>query len=131
MTSPRAKKLAKKYFKWWTNWLGLRSGKIDLCFVDYIKENIAGSGATYINPDVVGKCWTDWRYQETTIQLSMHKLRKLDKKNIEKCIVHELMHVFLNEMREQGYDNKSIDHEEHVATQLQKAFMWVREGAKE
>ena len=51
---------------------------------------------------------------------------RLSKKEIEKVVVHELMHVFLNETREEG-----IDHEERVATQLQKAFFWIRNGIME
>ncbi len=125
MKEEKAKKLANKYFKWWVNWLGLRYGRTDLVFVDYI-ENTFESGAKYINPDVAGECHTDWRYQNSTILLSIHKLCELDKEEIEKCIVHELMHVFLNEMREEG-----IAHEERVATNLQKAFFWVRDGVKE
>lgn len=37
----------------------------------------------------------------------------------------KLMHVFLNEMREEG-----IDHEERVATMLSKAFLWTREAMR-
>lgn len=45
---------------------------------------------------------------------------------IEYVVVHELMHVFLNEMREQGQQ-----HEERVATLLAKAFLWVRDQTRE
>jgi predicted SprT family Zn-dependent metalloprotease len=47
----------------------------------------------------------------------------MDADSIEKIVVHELMHVFLNEMREKG-----IDHEERVATMLSQAFLWVKES---
>ena len=94
-------------------------GDISLEFVEYIEDK----GSSYIDTDVAGECHTDWRYQETHVLLSMNKLRQFRKKTIEKVIVHELMHVFLNEMREEG-----IEHEERVATNLQKAFLWVRDA---
>ena len=119
----KVKKLARKYFKWWTHHLGLRYGSLSMCFVDYISNSKAG--LKYINPDQVGSCSTDWRYQETDITLAVNKLSELSKEDIEITIVHELMHVFLNEMREEG-----IDHEERVATNLQKAFMWVRNESR-
>lgn len=123
MKEKQAKKLARKYFKWWSEWLGLRYGLIKLFFVDYIEEH-EGDGV-FIIPDCAGKCHTDWRYQETQIEISIKKICQLDEEGIERVIVHELMHVFLNEMREEG-----IDHEERVATNLQKTFFWVREGAR-
>jgi hypothetical protein len=114
----KIKKHARKIFEWWSLWLGLNYGSVDLKFVEFIKE---ASG-----PDVSGTCDTDWRYQETIVTLALHKLRELNKYQIERVIVHELMHVFLNEMREDD-----IDHEERVATNLQKAFIWVRDAAKD
>ena len=116
MKDKKTKKVAKKYFEWWSRWLGLNYGSMNLIFVEFIKD---ASG-----PDVAGTCETDWRYQETTVTLALHKLRELDRCQIEKVIVHELMHVLINEMREEG-----IGHEERVATNLQKAFVWVRDEA--
>lgn len=115
-------KHARKYFAWWSKWLGLNYGKVNLVFVDYIKD----AGDTYINIGVAGKCEADWRYQESYVYLALNVLRDMDKHDIELVVVHELMHVMLNEMREEG-----IDHEERVATNLQKAFFWVRDGVRE
>lgn len=124
MKEEKAKKLARKYFLWWTQWLGLRYEKIDLIFVDNIQTKYI-DGSVGINPKTAGSCDTDWRYQESTISINKQWLTKLSKEGIEKLIVHELMHVLLNEMREEG-----IDHEERVATNLQKAFFWVRDGVQ-
>lgn len=116
MSDKQTKKLIRKYFRWWTHWLGLRYGKLDMRFMEFIKD------AT--GPDVAAVCHTDWRYQKTTIEFALHILREMNKKKIEEVVVHELMHIFLNEMREKG-----THHEEHVATCLTNAFMWVKEGA--
>jgi len=50
----------------------------------------------------------------------------LSEDEIEATVVHELMHIFLNEMQSDSVD---VNHEERVASTLQKAFMLVR-GAK-
>ncbi len=119
MKDKKIKEYARERFSWWVRWLGLGYGDISLEFVEYISD----AGSSYIDTDVAGECHTDWRYQETHIYFAMNRLRKLSKKMIEKVVVHELMHVFLNEMREEG-----IDHEERVATSLQKAFLWIRDS---
>jgi len=125
MKEKKAKKLARKYFCWWTHWLGLRYGEISLVFVDNIQTKY-NDGSIGISPEASASCDTNWRYQESTISVSKKWLTKLSKYDIEKMIVHELMHVLINEMREEG-----IDHEERVATNLQKAFFWVRDAAND
>jgi predicted SprT family Zn-dependent metalloprotease len=117
MKNKKVKKLASEYFEQWTLCLGLRYGTLKLFFEEFIKD-----ASDY---DVCGICETDWRYQDSSITLALHKLREMDEEQIEMVVIHELMHIFLNEMREDG-----IDHEERVATNLQKAFVWVRDGAK-
>ena len=122
MKDKNIKKYIQERSGWWIRWLGLGFGDICIHYVERI-EDVYEDGSISINPDCAGKCDTDWRYQESHITLSMAKLRELTKPEIEKVLVHELMHVFLNEMREEG-----IDHEERVATNLQKAFLWIRDA---
>lgn len=108
------KGLIEEYANWWTKWLGLRYWNIKF--------------ETAKNPDEDGLAGTsavDWRYQEATITFYLKTMKHMQPDEIEKIVVHELMHIFLNEMREEG-----IDHEERVATMLQKAFMWVKEVEK-
>jgi hypothetical protein len=122
MKKSKAIKHAKKCFQWWARNLGLGYQHTDLLFVDYI-ENDLETGGRYINPDQIGECHADWRYQNNVIYIAINRLKDMDKEEIERSILHELMHIFLNEMREDG-----IDHEERVATNLQKAFIWVRDS---
>lgn len=68
-------------------------------------------------------CTSDWRYAESTIYWNMFMVFGLDDDELEEFYVHELMHVFLSEMREDG-----ISHEERVATSLAKAFIWFRDS---
>lgn len=124
MKKKKARKIARKYFLWWVHALGLDYGRVSILYVDQIEDTLE-DGTILINPNLTGRCHTDWRYQETTIYISLDAIKRMDKGEIEKVVVHELMHVFLNEMREEG-----IDHEERVATNLQKAFVWVRSLAE-
>lgn len=70
---------------------------------------------------LLGEANVTWQYQTATITFYPKSMKDMAEDDIEKLVVHELMHVFLNEMREEG-----IDHEERVATMLAKAFLWVK-----
>lgn len=114
MKNKRVKSLVRKYFKWWVHWLGLGYWHVTLCFSNETSPRDNG----YF---LAGSCDCDWRYQTATVTIHPKAIKHLDKAEIEKTVIHELIHVFLNEMREEG-----IDHEERTATQLQKAFSWVK-----
>lgn len=112
-------KYCKKTFDWWLTQLGLKWWKVTILYIDDI-DTIH----SHFSEDVVMKCWADWRYMTATIEVNLLKLRTLEsKQEIESVIVHELCHILVNEMREDG-----IDHEERVVTTLQKAFMWIRDS---
>lgn len=110
----KVKKLLKKYFTYWAHWTGLGYWNVHLRFENEVKD---GPGETFIE----GHCQADWRYQFATITFYPKAMRHLAAAEIESAVVHELVHVFLCEMREDG-----IDHEERTATQLEKAFLWVK-----
>jgi hypothetical protein len=59
----------------------------------------------------------------------MPRVLELSDEDLERCVVHELVHVFLNEARENGED--WLDHEERVASTLAQAFIWLRDHARE
>jgi hypothetical protein len=50
----------------------------------------------------------------------MITVKRLDEYELEKAIVHEFMHILVNEMRAGG-----IDHEERVVTGLANAALWL------
>lgn len=111
----KQRKLIRDSLSWWRDMLGLGYFNIDIYFTDYFQS----SGR------VAARTVCDWRYQEAEITFSLSEIKDLDKESIDRVIVHELMHIFLDEM-----SSDSIDHEERVATQLQKAFMWVKGADK-
>lgn len=75
--------------------------------------------------DAVATCRADWRYLRATVGWNIWQLSALTDKELEKTYVHELMHVFLNELQKKG-----MDHEERVAETLAVAIIWCRDDAK-
>lgn len=75
------------------------------------------------------RCFAEWRYGIATILWNMPLIAEFDDEELEMVVVHELMHVFLNEMA--SPKPADLAHEERVATSLQKAFMWARDAARD
>lgn len=110
----------KERFSWWTHNTGLGWWKVDILYDDDRQAYEGENGY-----ETVMRCFADWRYGTAQVYVNVLKAKTLDKQELEMCVVHELMHVFLNEMRE-----GEIKHEERVATTLAKAFLWCRDGVE-
>jgi predicted metal-dependent peptidase len=63
---------------------------------------------------------SDWRYGTATVSINVPAFRGKKKKEIEFILVHEFVHILVNEMRERG-----MKHEERVVTNLTTAFFWT------
>lgn len=114
-------KKIRRYAKRWIMHTGLNYGHIDLVYKDHFFSQDEAE-----NSPCFAYCSTSWKYQESSISFSLEAMKDCPDKQIEAIVVHELMHIFLNEMRAGG-----VEHEERVATCLQKAFVWARDAAKE
>lgn len=111
----------------WVSAIGLGWWDIELAYARDDYEPTPNTKDTSI-----AQCKADWRYGHATITWNMPELPALSDEKLERCFVHELMHCFLSEARwRDGEDNDSLDHEERVATTLQKAFVWLRDGVLE
>lgn len=117
----KVRDLIRKYVEQWVSVTGLAYWHIDILYSSETKEARIGNGN-----NVAGYCECEWQYQKATITFYPKAMKSLKAEDIERVVVHELMHIFLNEMREDD-----INHEERCATQLQKAFIWVRDHAKD
>jgi hypothetical protein len=76
----------------------------------------------------------DWRYLNATIWANMPEIAKLDDERLEICFVHELQHIFVNELRADVPEpvvRQMADHEERVCQTLALAFIWVRNHTRE
>ena len=63
---------------------------------------------------------SDWRYGTATVSINVPAFRGMKRKEIEFILVHEFVHILVNEMRERG-----IKHEERVVTNLTTALFWT------
>jgi hypothetical protein len=71
----------------------------------------------------VAFCHVRWPYLTATIRFNKDHLQDENPNNLELIVVHELMHIIVNEMRDDNQN--SIDHEERVSTVLAKAFLRI------
>lgn len=110
--------IVRKHVTWWVKSTGLGYWDIKIQFGKDNPDSRTGD-------ILVGEADVTWQYQMATITFYPKSMKNMSEDEIEKVVVHELMHVFLHEMHEEG-----IDHEERVATMLQKAFQWVKEADK-
>ena len=65
-------------------------------------------------------CYPRWGYLIATILVNRKVLNSVPKKDIEYYVLHELMHIFLDEM---SVSPKNEMHEERVATLLAHSFL--------
>ena len=87
--------------------------KIDFTVRDYLHNNCADF-------QTMATCDADWRYFEATLNFSFIKMYDLEEEEIEKIVIHELLHIVVNEMREDG-----IEHEERVVSHLTMMVDWM------
>jgi hypothetical protein len=113
--------LIRAAFEKWVTRLGLGWWRVDVVYYDDPTEIVSrfredGGGQRIIAAHVTA----DWRYAEACISVNLPAWVEMSEDQIERAVVHELMHVLVNEMRE-----GEMHHEERVVTQLTKAVFWV------
>lgn len=113
-------------FEKWVNCLGLAWWEIQIAYYDDPGE-IVRQFRQADNGDVVAAFVdANWMYAEATICINLPLFAEMTDEKIERIVVHELMHILVNEMRE-----GEIHHEERVVTQLTKAIFWTVKAHEE
>lgn len=112
MTAIQLKKIVNKYLKKWKSNLFLGMWTINFNIRSYLSDD--GSHST------AATCDASWKYFTATIDFSLEQMEDLSEDEIEKIVIHELLHIVVNEMREDG-----IDHEERVTSHLQMIMSWM------
>ena len=74
-------------------------------------------------------CSASWKYGTALIVCYLPAITTLTDTELEWAVVHELMHIMVNECRVGGDD--WLDHEERVCSTLAKAFLWLRDSLVE
>ena len=112
----RTKKIATK----WSKCMGLNWNKINLVWSREPKNNAV---------DCVAEVDMSWEYQEYTVTYYLPKILTIKDDELETTIVHEFCHILMCPAMFEDTESGNFI-KEHTTTTLQKAFMWVREGAK-
>ena len=81
---------------------------------DYLGESTTQGHCT------VARCDTSWKYFTADLDFSYVQLKDMEEKEIEKIIIHELLHIVVNEMQESG-----LEHEERVVSHLQIVISYL------
>ena len=74
-----------------------------------------------------GSTFTQYPYKTAQVYFYLPALEGLDAKELENLVVHELVHILVNEMR---YFDKDQAHEERVVSDLTSAFLWTYKRVK-
>lgn len=100
----------------WVSILGLDNWDI---YTDYYPSINKDS------PDCLADTSVHWQYMHGTLRCFMPNLIDVSDIDLERNVVHELLHFIVNEMRE--WDNKdqekSVAHEERVVVMLTRAML--------
>ena len=114
----------------WIKPLGLKWWSVH---IEYFREPIpeedeAPRSHGHVLPHAVATCSCDWKYLRAILRFDLRSTEAMEPERLEWTVVHELMHIFLNETRAEDSDGDWLDHEERVASQLANAFIWLRES---
>lgn len=121
----------ERLINWWGEELGIRAcWKVDYQF---IREHARDE------PDCVMETTVRWQYAHATFCVYLPVVEEQDDEDLENAVVHEYMHLLLNEMRALRDKSDPLTsvlweeercREEHAATTLARAFIWVRDKAR-
>ena len=117
----------KALFDKWIPRLGLKWFSIEIIHYSKRKHYMQ---ATEKGPNSVMVASCSWEYMRATIYVCIPNTEGMSDRKLEWTVVHELMHVFLNEMRgaNKNVDAEFLAHEERVASMLADAVIWTTEG---
>ena len=76
-------------------------------------------------------CTASWQYSMARIEVYLETVADEDDDRLEWMVVHEFMHIFLNQMRAGADQDIQRPHEERVASDLASAFIWLRQHVEE
>ncbi len=108
-TVEQLRKTINKYVKKWKSNLFLGMWTINFRIRDYITDD----GGSY---RTCAECTSSWKYFTADIDFNYVQLKEMEDQEIEEVVIHELIHIVVNELREGG-----IEHEERIVSHLTMA----------
>lgn len=117
---PDTQERVKAAFSKWVERLGLAWWRVDVCYYDDPGEILRRFKPEFEDRIVAARVIADWRYAEASIEVNLPAFAGKTDEEIERIVVHELVHILVNEMHE-----NETHHEERVVTTLTKAIFWT------
>ena len=102
---------------WWQPKLALNEWHVDYHF-HRVSSDMPEGGM-----NAIALCKTHWEYKLASIHWDVSAAEDSDDEQLERILVHELMHVHLAETQEPDKDGK---HNERVATELALSFVFLK-----
>ena len=111
---------------WWVTPTGLAAYRLRYTFY---RSGFPDEPRSGTHCSIVARTRANWRYLDANIEWDIPEVEKCSDKDLEYMVLHELMHVHVNELMT-GCEHEEGGHEERVCTQLALAFQWVRRAAE-
>ena len=111
MTTKGERRL-RAIFKRWIPLLGLSNWDISIELAPDLPDTTDGIEAA-------ADCHASWQYERAVIRFSLHTVNEDTDAQLERHVVHELMHCLLAELRE----THKMSNEERTAVMLTRAFV--------
>lgn len=119
----KQKRRIRRLQKRWHGALGLGWWRIDHV---YYRDGLGGADGDGVA--TLARVVANWEYRIATVRWSMPDVEKNADDELEEAFLHEMMHVFVSEMREGADHDVQHVHEEAVCTLLARAFVWTRQA---
>jgi len=122
----KQKKRIQRFIDRWAAPLGMKWWEITYAWHDepYVGEDAVGGRTP------AARTLVDWDYRRATIHFYLPDCEGESDRHMEDVVIHEFMHVLLNEMRQWKDASDALAHEERTAVSLVQAIRWVAEAAK-
>lgn len=123
MTHEETRDRIRETFTRWRPLLGLHEWDVKL---DYTNGSFVNQDGHATGPNTMATTYTRWQYRHASLHFNTAVMATEDPWHFEAAVVHEMVHVLLNEMRDlcQEDDHQiAIKHEERVCQSLAWAFM--------
>lgn len=117
-----AKEVIESFVSLWIGRLGLEHWALKQQFHTGLRPD---------SPDTAACTYSDWKYKHATVEFYLGVMASMGAEEQELVVVHELLHVILNEIHGATDENRSEDdraHEERVVTELTQAFLRIARG---
>lgn len=89
-------------------------------------------GAIPNHDGALGVCSTDWKYQHADISFDLTRVADQDDEELEKIVLHEFAHIFLNMIRPiDGVTDEEMAREEFICNRLALSWLWTRDHFQE